>query len=76
MQDLQLLEDYGAFLRMPHSKHIENGIYELRTRGKQEVRLLYCFRNHNYYVLHGFVKKSQKTPRKEIKIALVRRVEI
>ena len=57
---------------MPHSKQLAKGLYELRVRGKEEVRILYCFKKKDIYLLHGFKKQTQKTPGKEIEIALKR----
>lgn len=41
-------------------------------RSKQEIRIIYCFKNRNIYLLHAFKKQTQKTPRKEIETALKR----
>jgi len=57
---------------MPHSKQLTKGLYELRIRGKEEIRILYCFKEKDVYLLHGFKKQTQKTPSKEIAIALKR----
>lgn len=66
----ELLEKFGHALGMPHSKHIRNGLFELRARGTQEVRIFYAFYKDAAMLLHGFFKKSQRTPTKELKIAL------
>lgn len=63
---IELLGIHGYALRMPYSKNIGGQLYELRTRGTQEVRIFYIFHNDSAILLHGFVKKSQKIPRKEI----------
>ncbi|MBI4281639.1 type II toxin-antitoxin system RelE/ParE family toxin, partial [Candidatus Uhrbacteria bacterium] len=63
---LELLERFGHMLSMPHSKHITGRLFELRVRGVQEVRLIYTFRKGMAVILHGFFKKSNKIPRKEI----------
>lgn len=68
---LDLLEEFGNKLTMPHSKYISNNLFELRIRGKQEIRIFYSFKKENIYLLHGFVKKSQKIPSHEIKHALL-----
>ncbi len=65
-----LLGQYGVELRMPHAKKITHGLYELRIRGRQEVRIFYIFRKNYVALLHLFIKKSQKTPPKEISTAL------
>jgi len=67
--EFDLLEAHGPFLGMPHSKKITKDLYELRIRGRQEVRILYGFVKKNIYLLHIFVKKTEKTPSKEIKTA-------
>jgi len=67
-----LLEKYGPFLGMPHAKKITAGLYELRIRGKQEIRIIYGFVKEKIFLLHGFKKQTQKTPKKEIETALSR----
>ena len=69
---IDLLEQYGSLLNMPHSKKLTNNLYELRIRGREEIRILYTFQRRNIYLLHAFKKQSQKTPPKEIHIALKR----
>jgi len=64
------LERFGNNLGMPHSKKITKNLFELRTRGRPEVRILYTFKKSEAILLHGFIKKSQKIPRKEISISL------
>ncbi|MFH0853087.1 MAG: type II toxin-antitoxin system RelE/ParE family toxin [bacterium] len=67
---VDLLEIFGNRLGMPHSKKVKGGIFELRIRGQQEVRILYTFQKREIVLLHGFIKKSQKTPKREIKLAI------
>jgi len=67
--EVDLLEKHGPFLKMPHSKKITRDLYELRIRGKQEVRIIYGFKENEIYLLHAFLKKTQQIPSKEIKIA-------
>ena len=69
---VDLLEKHGPFVGMPHSKKLSKELFELRIRGKEEVRIIYSFVNNKIYLLHGFKKKKQKIPRKEIDIALKR----
>ena len=69
---IDLLERYGSFLSMPHSKKLVSSLYELRIRGKQEIRILYTFLRRDIYLLHAFKKQTQKTPQKEINIGLNR----
>jgi len=70
LRTLDLLGKFGNQLRMPYSKSLGSNIFELRVRGQKEVRLLYCFYNKKAYILHGFIKKTEKTPQKEILVAI------
>lgn len=69
---IKLLLEYGPFLKDPYTKKIDNKLYELRIPGKIAVRIFYTKLNSKYYLIHAFKKKTQKTPRKEIKIVLDR----
>lgn len=74
---LEILEEKGNVLREPYSKHLEDGIFELRCKvGSNITRILYFFYYQGKIILtNGFVKKVQKTPRKEIQVAKARRAE-
>ena len=69
---IDLLEIHGDVLHMPHSKRLANNLFELRIRGRQEIRILYCFRKRNIILLHAFKKQTQQTPQKEVNISLER----
>jgi phage-related protein len=69
---IDLLVRFGNQLRMPYSKSLGNGLFELRIRGQQEIRVFYTFSDGIAILLHCFIKKTQTTPRREIKIALVK----
>lgn len=60
---LELLEEYGSQIGMPFSRHLEDGIFELRlAQGGNTVRILYFFAVGRTIVLtHGFVKKTRRT---------------
>ena len=76
-RQFELLEEFGARLGMPNAKPLGGGLYELRVRGKQEVRLIYIFvKKENIYILHGFLKKTQAIARADLNIAKVRRKEV
>ncbi|MDP1689422.1 MAG: type II toxin-antitoxin system RelE/ParE family toxin [bacterium] len=72
LRTIELLESFGERLGMPFSKKITSGIFELRVRGAQEVRILFTFYKGSAMLLSGFVKKGRKTPRREIDKALQR----
>jgi len=65
---LGLLEEHGPRLGMPFSRHLGDGIFELRTAaGSNITRILHFFVVGRRVILtHGFVKKTQKTPMREI----------
>lgn len=71
LRAIKLLKENGNTLREPDSKNISNGIFELRAKiGTNISRVLYFFFVGNKAVLtNGFIKKSQKTPIKEIEKA-------
>ena len=65
---LELLEKHGSELGMPFSRHLDDGVFELRTVvGNNITRILYFFVVGRRVILtHGFVKKTRKTPAREI----------
>lgn len=69
---VDMLERFGNGLGMPYSKHINGRLFELRVRGKQEVRLFYAFHGGSAVVVHGFIKKSDQIPERELKTAHAR----
>ncbi len=72
LRQLDLLEKYGHSLGLPHAKRLNQQLFELRIRGQQEVRLIYNFKHNKCFILHGFIKKTNKTPAREIATALKR----
>lgn len=68
---IDLLGDYGVLLKEPYTKQIKDKIREIRIRDSRgAVRVLYfTFTGRRFILLHGFVKKSDKTREKEIEIA-------
>ena len=72
---LEILQEKGNQLREPYSKYLGNGIFELRGKqGSNLSRILYFFYCDGKIILtNGFVKKTQKTPVNELKLAQNRR---
>ncbi len=66
IRTIELLEEFGNDLGMPHSRHLSDGLLELRIRGTRELRIMYCFSDGKIYLLHSFIKKTQKTAAKEL----------
>ena len=75
---VELLAEYGPSLRLPHSRAMGEGLFELRPRGSSGIgRAFYCFLlGRRVVVVHAFIKKTQQTPDKELKIARKRTKEI
>ena len=69
---IELLEKFGNKLGLPHSKMVSRGIFELRIHSSQNVRIFYAFSKNKAILLHGFIKKTSKIPKKEIGIAIRR----
>src|SRR6266568_3443772 len=74
----ELLEEFGLDLRMPHSRAMGSGLFELRPRGREGIaRVLYCTMvGHRVIVLHSFIKKTQETPKRELDVARKRQKEV
>jgi phage-related protein len=67
----ELLARYGVLLKEPYTKHIKGKIRELCITDRTgAVRILYfSFTDGRFILLHGFIKKTDKTPAREIQIA-------
>ncbi len=66
LHHIELLETFGHKLGPPYTKKIGKDLFELRLRGKMKIRIFYTFYKHSIILLSGFVKKSQRLPKKEI----------
>jgi phage-related protein len=68
----------GPNLGEPHTKAFGEGLFELRLKGAEGIaRVFFCtLVGRRIVVLHSFVKKSQKTPPRERRIAEIRMKEI
>ncbi|MCM1047875.1 MAG: type II toxin-antitoxin system RelE/ParE family toxin [Clostridiales bacterium] len=68
---ISVLEEKGNQLREPYSKHLTDGIFEIRGKvGTDITRVLYFFYYDKKIIMtNGFVKKTQETPKNEIKLA-------
>lgn len=71
LKEIDILEEYGNELREPYTKYLGEGLFELRIKlGTDISRVLYFFYEGGRIVFtNGFIKKTWKTPRQEIKIA-------
>ena len=68
----------GANLGEPHTKAMGQGLFELRLKGAEGIaRVFYCTQvGRRIVVLHSFVKKSQRTPLRELDLAMARMKEV
>ena len=75
---IELLMEFGPNLKMPHSKALGKGLFELRPKGKEGIgRTFYCYLvGQRIIILHAFIKKTQETPENEMKIARKRVKEV
>lgn len=73
-----LMREYGADLRMPHSRAMGKGLFELRCKGREGIgRAFYCtVVDKRIVILHAFIKKTEKTPDRELVLAQKRQKEI
>lgn len=65
------MEVFGPNLGMPFTRSMGKGLFEIRARGKEGIgRIFFCtVVDQRIIILHAFIKKSQKTPKKELEIA-------
>ena len=72
------MEVYGPDLGMPHTRAMGEGLFELRLKaGEGIARVFYCTKvGRRIVMLHHFVKKTEKTPAKELLVARTRMKEI
>jgi len=63
---------------MPVCRSLSHGLWEVRSSisDGRIARIIFCIHEAHMYVLHGFIKKPQKTPQSEIQLALKRKKEI
>ena len=68
---IELLQRNGTHMNAEITKHLDDGIWELRP-GNNRV-FYFFYQNDTYVLLHQFRKKSQKTPKREIEKAKAER---
>ena len=74
----EMIEEFGPALGKPYTAPIGGGLFEIRSKGKEGIgRSLYCMvKGKEIIILHSFIKKSQKTPKKELNLAKKRMKEV
>ncbi len=72
-EDIKTVQ-YGWPLGMPLVRKIEKGLWEIRIQIDNRIaRILFTAHEGIMVLLHGFIKKSQKTPANDLKVAKQRR---
>jgi phage-related protein len=68
---VELLVEHGPDLRLPYSRSMGQGLFELRPHGRSGAgRAMYCFVvGKRIVVVHAFIKKTRQTPDSDLKIA-------
>lgn len=84
IREIELLEEFGTKLTMPHAKQIDRKLWELRIKTSSNISRIFYFilMSNKFVLLHGYIKKTNKTPEREKDIAkkrmadYIRRFEI
>jgi phage-related protein len=74
----EMIEMAGAQLGEPFTKPLGDGLFEVRAKAKEGIgRSIYCYQmGQKIIILHSFVKKDQKTPKRALEVAYKRKKEI
>ena len=74
----EMIEEFGPTIGKPYTAPMGGGLFEIRAKGKEGIgRSLYCIvKGKEIIILHSFIKKSQKTPKKELDLAKKRMKEV
>ncbi len=74
----EMIEEFGPALGLPYTKAIGEGLFEIRAKGKEGIgRSFFCtVKGKEIIILHSFIKKSQKIPKKELATARKRLKEV
>ena len=72
-----LLSEHGVDLRMPHSRALGRGLFELRCRGEEGIgRAFYCMLSgRTVVILHSLIKKTPEIPKDDKRISRKRQKE-
>lgn len=75
---LEMIEEFGPALGKPHTAPMGSGLFEIRAKGKEGIgRAFFCtVKGQEIVILHSFVKKTQRTPKKELEKARRRLKEL
>ena len=75
---LELVEEFGPSIGRPHSAPLGKGLFEIRAKGPKGIsRSLFCLvKGREIVILHSFIKKTQKVPKKHLDMARNRLKEV
>jgi phage-related protein len=76
-QDIATAE-FGWPVGMPICRSLGKGLYEIRSdiSHRRIARVIFCVTEKQMVLLHGFIKKTQKTPKADLELALKRKTEL
>ena len=76
-QDIATAE-FGWPVGMPVCRSLGRGLYEVRSdlASSRIARVIFCITRQRMVLLHGFIKKTQKTPKADLELALKRKKEV
>jgi phage-related protein len=74
----EIIEEFGPNIGKPHTAPMGDGLFEIRAKGKEGIgRSLFCtIKGKEIVIVHSFVKKTQRTPKKELDKARKRQKEL
>ena len=77
LREIDLLEELGTKIKEPHVKKIEDKLWELRIQASPDISRIFYFiaEQKTIVLLHGFIKKTEKTPEREKNIARKRMID-
>ncbi len=75
---MEMIESFGPNLGKPYVGSLGSGLYEIRAKGKEGIgRSTYCtIAGKEVVILHSFIKKTKKTPKKDLELARKRMKEV
>lgn len=75
--EIELLAEQGTALTLPYVRHIEGELWELRIKFSSDISRIFYFipLKNKIVLLHGFLKKTDKTPPGEIEVAQKRMLD-
>ena len=74
----EIIEEHGPNICKPYTDSFGEGLFEVRAKAEEGIgQSLFCYaQGKEIVILHSFIKKTQKTPKKELDLALKRKKEI